>query len=65
MPPPQPSLSPVEEISRLLDTLPLDAYVDPTRLFVVAVPNLSPGEVRSLAVLKIVVLFISDYGSTA
>jgi hypothetical protein len=61
----KPSQSPIEEIADLLDNLHLDACMELTRRLLTALPNLPPGAARSRAVLKTVVLFISEYGSTA
>jgi hypothetical protein len=55
----------VEEISDLLDTLPLGACVELTRRHLTAAPTLTSGASRSQAVLKIVVLFVAEYGNTA
>jgi hypothetical protein len=57
--------SPLEEISDLLDNLPLQACVELTRRLLTSVPTLPAGPARTRAVLKIVVLFVADYGSTA
>jgi hypothetical protein len=62
IPPPNPS--PIEVISDLLDNLPVHACVELTRLLLTAVPTLPPGAARSRAVLKIVILFVAEYGST-
>jgi hypothetical protein len=58
-PRPQSVKSPVEEISDLLDTLPLGACVELTRRLLTAAPNLPSGAARSRAVLKILVHFCS------
>jgi hypothetical protein len=63
-PPPQSVKSPVEEMSDLLDTLPLGAYVELTRRLPTAVPTLPSGAARSRAVLKIVVLFVAECANT-
>jgi hypothetical protein len=60
MRPPQHTQSSIEEMSDLLDTLPIDAYVELT-----AAPILPSGAGRSRAVLKMVVVFVAEYGSTA
>ena len=64
---PPPTINPflLEEISDLLDTHPMDACVELTRRLLAAVPSLPSGSARSPAVLKIVVLFVAEYGSTA
>ena len=61
----QPNHSPIEEISDLLDNLPLNGCVELTRRLLTSVPSLPCGPVRSRVVLKIVVLFVAEYGSTA
>jgi hypothetical protein len=63
--PPTANPSPLERISDLLDTLPMDACVELSRRLVTAVPFLPPGPARSRAVLIIVILFVAEYGSTA
>jgi hypothetical protein len=55
----------VEEISDLLDTLPMNACIELTRRLLIAVPSLPSGPTRSRAVLKTVILFVAEYGSTA
>jgi hypothetical protein len=65
IPPPQSVNSPFEEISDLLETLPLGACVELTRWLLTAAPTLPSRAARSRAVLKIVVLFVAEYGSTA
>ena len=61
----QPTQSPLEEISDLLDNLPLKACVDLTRRLLTSVPSLPSGPARSRAVLKIDVLFVAEYESMA
>jgi hypothetical protein len=61
---PPPNQSPLEEISDLLDNLPVNACVELTRRLLTAVPTLPSGAARSRAVLKIVILFVAEYGST-
>ena len=56
--------SPIEIISDLLDNLPLNECVELTRRLLTAVPTLPSREARIRAVLKIFVLFVSEYGST-
>jgi hypothetical protein len=51
------------EISDVLDTLPIVASVELTRRLLTAVPTLPSGATRSRVVLKIVVLFVAEYGS--
>jgi hypothetical protein len=55
----------LEEISDFLDTVPIDAFVELTRRLLAAVPSLLSGPARFRAVVKIVVLFVADYGGTA
>jgi hypothetical protein len=62
IPPPNPS--PIDEISDLLDNLAVHACVELTRRLFTAVPSLPSGAARSRAVLKIVILFVAEYGST-
>jgi hypothetical protein len=61
---PPPNQSPIEEISDLLDNLHVNTCVELTRRLLTAVPNLPSGAARSRAVLKIVILFVAEYGST-
>jgi hypothetical protein len=61
IPPPNPS--PIE-ISDLLDNLPVHASEELTRRLLTAIPTLLSCTARSLAVLKIVILFVAEYGST-
>jgi hypothetical protein len=53
------------EISNLLDNLHLIACVGLTRRLLASVPTLASGPARSRAVLKIFVLFVAEYGTTA
>ena len=62
--PPHPTTSPLEGISDLLDQLPLDACVELTRRLLIAIPSLPQGPARPRAVLKTVILFVAEYGST-
>jgi hypothetical protein len=64
---PSPAVNPslLDEISNLLDTLPIDAYVELTRRLLTAVPSLPSGPARLQAVQKIVLLFVAECGSTA
>ena len=63
---PQPTVNPsLVEISDLLDTLPMNTCVELTRRLLTAVQFLPSGPARSRAVLKIVILFVAEYGSTA
>jgi hypothetical protein len=62
---PQSNQSLTEEISDLLDNLPLNAHVELTCRILTSVPILPFEAARSRAVLKTVVLFIAEYGSMA
>jgi hypothetical protein len=61
---PPPNQSPIE-ISDLLDNLPVNACLVLTRRLLTAVSTLPSGAARSRAVLKIVILFVAEYGSTS
>jgi len=63
--PTQTNQSPIEEISDLLDNLPLKACVELTRRLLTSVPTLPSGSAHSRTVPKIFVLFVAEYGSTA
>ena len=52
------------EISNLLDRLPLQACVEPTRRLLTSISSLPTGTNRPRAVLKTVILFVAEYGST-
>ena len=65
VPSPAANPSPLEEISDLLDILPIDVCVELTRRLLTAVPSLPSGPARSRAILKIVLLFVAEYGITA
>jgi hypothetical protein len=60
---PPPNQSPIE-ISDLIDNLPVNACGELTRRLLTAVRSLPSGAARSRAVLKIVILFVDEYGST-
>ena len=57
-----PTQSPLEEISDLLDKLSSKACVELTRRLLTSLPS---GPARSHAVLKIIILFVAEYGGTA
>ena len=57
-----PTQSPLEEISDLLDKLSSKACVEVTGRLLTSLPS---GPARSHAVLKIVILFVAEYGGTA
>jgi hypothetical protein len=54
----------LEEISDLLDNLPPQACVELTRRLLTSIPSLPTGAARPRAVLKTVILFVAEYGST-
>ena len=62
--PTQNSTSPLEEISDLLNHLPLPACVELTHRLLASISSLPTGAARSRAVLKIVILFVAEYGGT-
>jgi hypothetical protein len=62
--PTQPSSSPLEDISDLLGRLPLQACVELTRRLLTSLSSLLTGAARPRAVLKTVILFVAEYGST-
>jgi hypothetical protein len=64
-PAPQTTHFPIEKITDLRDTLPIDACVELTRRLLTADHTFPSGADRCRAVLKIVVLFVVEYGSTA
>jgi len=55
--------NPLEEISDLLDRLPLQACVELTRRLLTSI-FLPTGTARPRAVLKTVILFVDEYGTT-
>ena len=56
--------NPLEEISDLLDHLLLQTCVELTRRLLTAITTLPTGAARRRAVLKTVILFVAEYGST-
>ena len=62
--PTQNPTSPLEDIVDLLDHLSHHECVELTRRLLTSVSSLPKGAARSRAVLKIVILFIAEYGST-
>ena len=62
--PTQTSSSPLEEISDLLDRLPLQACVELTRRLLTSISSLPTGAAHPRAVLTIVILFVAEYGNT-
>jgi hypothetical protein len=61
---PQHPSSALEDISDLLDNLPLQACVELSLRRLIFIPSLFPGVARTRAVLTIVILFLAEYGST-
>jgi hypothetical protein len=61
--PTQPSSSPLEDISDL-DHLLLQACVELTRRLITSISSLPTGAAHPRAVLKTVILFVAEYGST-
>jgi hypothetical protein len=59
-----PNPSPLEGISDLVDQLPLGACMEMTRRLLMAFPSLPKGATRTRAVLKLVIRFVAEYGST-
>jgi len=57
--------SPFGETSDLLDDLPLNACVEFTHRIFTSVRTLPSGPAHSQAVLKTIVPFVAEYGSTA
>jgi hypothetical protein len=58
---PQRSASFLEDISDLLDNLPLQACVGLTRRLLTSIPYLPPGAARPRAVLKTVIPYVAEY----
>ena len=56
--------NPLEEISDLIDRLPLQACVKLTRQLLTSFSSLPTGTARPRAILKTVILFVAEYGST-
>jgi hypothetical protein len=61
---PHPTNSPLEGTSDLLDNLPLEACVELTRRLLTSISSLPTGVARRRDVLKTVILFVAEYGST-
>ena len=57
-------INPLEEISDLLDRLPLQACVKPTRRLLTSISSAPTGTDRPRALLKTIILFVAEYGST-
>jgi hypothetical protein len=56
--------SPLENISDLLDHLHIPARVELTRRLLTIISSLLTGSAHPRAVLKTVILFVAEYGST-
>jgi hypothetical protein len=63
--PPAVNPSAIEEISDLLDSLPMDACAVLTRRLLSTVPSHPSGLARSWGVLKTVFVFVAEYGRKA
>jgi hypothetical protein len=62
--PTQNSTSPHEDISDLIDSLPIQACVELTRRLLTSISSLPTGAARPRAVMKTVIIFVAEYGST-
>jgi hypothetical protein len=62
--PTQSSTSPLEEMSDLLEHLPVQACVELNRRLLTSISSLPTGAARPRANLKTVILFVAEYGST-
>jgi len=62
--PTQIPISPLEDISDHLDRLPLQACVELTCRLLTSISSLPTGAARPRPVLKTVILFVAEYGST-
>ena len=60
----QNTTSPLEDISVLLDQLPLHECVELTLRLVTSISTLPTGATRPRSVLKSIILFVAEYGST-
>ena len=56
--------NPLEQISDLLDRLPIQTCVELTRRLLTSISSLRTGTACPRAVLKTVILFVAEYGST-
>jgi hypothetical protein len=61
---PQTPTSALEDVSDILDNLPLLTCVELTRLVLTSIPSHPSGVARPRAVLKAVILFVAEYGRT-
>jgi hypothetical protein len=62
--PTQISTSPLVEIFDLIDHLPIGACVELTRRLLTSVSSLLLGAARPRAVLKTIIFFVAEYGTT-
>ena len=62
--PTQTSTSPLGNISDLIDRLPIRACLELTRRLLTSISSLPTGAAHPRAVLKTVILFVAEYGST-
>jgi hypothetical protein len=62
--PAQSSACPPEDISDLLDHLPLQVHVELTRRLLTSISSFPTRAARPRAVLKTVIFFVAEYGST-
>ena len=62
--PTQPPTSPLEEISDLLNDLPIQACLELTRRLLTSLSSLPSGADGPRAVLKTVILLVAEFGST-
>ena len=62
--PTQTSTSPLEDISDLLENLPIHACVELTLRLLTSISSLPTGADRPRTVLKTVILFVAEYDST-
>jgi hypothetical protein len=56
--------SPLEDISDLLDHLPIKGCVELPRRLLMSISSLPTGAARPRAIMKTVILFVAEYGST-
>jgi hypothetical protein len=61
---PQPPTSALEDISDLLENLPLQKCVELIHRLLTSIPSLPSGVARPRTVLKTVTLFVAEYCST-
>jgi predicted metallopeptidase len=61
---PQPPTSAIKDISELLDNLPLQPRVEVILRLLISIPSLPSGVARTRDILKTVIVFVDEYGST-